>query len=217
MSSRTISGAYAITNTITGNRYVGRGKDVSNRKAWHFCRMRKGLHKNWKLQSDFNQHGQDSFTFEIIETVDSHDKRVSIEQTFIDSPEFGYNMVRNANGGGPPVTEATRKAMGDAHKGKRHTPETIEKIKNRPVEETGGFIGYYHTPAGVFPSSYAAEEGMGEILNFTTVRRWYQNPDKVISKQSYGKSAYLKSFGEGVIGKTYRDLGFSFVAATGSV
>lgn len=210
MPSPKLSGVYSLTNTKTGNRYVGRAADLKGRKAWHFSALRKGRHTNPHIQADFNQHGQDSFEFKILQLIGSDDARIETEQTFINSPDFGYNMVRTARGGAPPATEATRAKMRASHTGKKHSPETVAKLAARPAETNGGFIGIYHTPAGAYPSAYQAEEGMGGVLNFTTIKRWCRNPDKPFCVMAYRKSAYLRSLSESVVGRTPRSLGFSF-------
>lgn len=206
-----ISGVYAIHNHITGKTYYGSGKDVSNRKASHFWQMRSQRHKNHLLQADFDQYGAESFEFELIQAVANQDLR-KVEQRYIDKtdPSSRYNLAKKATGGGPPKTVETRRKLSKSHTGKRHSAATIAKLKARPAETCGNFIGYYRTPAGIFPSAYQAEEGMGGVLNFTTIKRWCRNPDKPFCVMAYRKSSYLQSFSESVIGKTPRVLGFSF-------
>jgi group I intron endonuclease len=207
-----ISGVYELRNTITGNAYVGSGKDVLNRKASHFWQLRSRRHKNRLIQADFDKYGADSFHFELLQHADHADLRL-IEQRHIDSGAFSYNLAPKAAGGGPVKSPDTIAKMRRAHTGKRHSPETIEKIRNRPAEKTGAFIGFFLTPAGRYPSGYQAEQAMGGVVNFTTIRRWCQNPNKVINRKSYGKSRYLQAMGEAVIGRTYLDLGFGFEPA----
>jgi group I intron endonuclease len=206
-------GVYALTNRITKKSYVGSSKDLSNRKASHFWQMRTRRHKNWHIQSDFDAHGGDSFQFDILDYAALSDLR-AIEQAYIDSGDFAYNIAKKAAGGGSPVTDAKRRKMSKAHMGKKHTPETVAKLKARPAETSGSFTGYYHTPTGVFASSYEAEAGMSGVLNFTTIRRWCANPDKPFCAQAFRKSAYLQSLGEGVILQTPRSLGFGFEQAS---
>lgn len=207
------TGVYSLTNNITGKSYVGSAKDLSNRKASHFWQMRSRRHKNWLIQADFDTYGADAFQFDILHCAALPDLR-AIEQAYIDSGAFAYNIAKKAAGGGPPKTKAIRAKMSKAHVGKKHTPESIAKLKARPPETSGSFTGYYHTPTGVYASSYEAEAGMGGVVNFTTIRRWCGNPDKPFCAQAFRKSAYLQSLGESVIGQTPRSLGFNFQHAT---
>jgi group I intron endonuclease len=203
-----ISGIYAIHNHITGKTYYGSGIDVANRKASHFWQMRSQRHKNHLLQADFDEYGADSFEFELVEKIDEQDLR-TVEQRYIDQtdPSSLYNLAKAT--GAPPATEATRAKMRASHTGKKHSPETVAKLAARPAETNGGWIGFYHTPAGTYPSAYQAADGVGNI-NFTTIKRWCRNPDKPFCVMAYRKSSYLQSCGESVIGKSPRDLGFSF-------
>lgn len=203
-----IPSVYAITNTVTKRAYVGSGKDVMNRKASHLWAMKANRHKNQLIQSDYDLHGADSFSFELLYRTDGH--RKAIEQSLIDSGDFAYNLAKKATGGGPPKTAETRRKLSKSHTGKRHSAATIAKLKARPAEICGNFIGYYHTPAGTYPSAYQAEDGMGGVLNFTTIKRWCRNPDKPFCVMAYRKSAYLRSLGESVIGRTPRSLGYGF-------
>lgn len=203
-----IPGVYAITNNITKRAYVGSGKDVMNRKASHFWAMRANRHKNQLIQSDYDLYGAGSFSFELLYRTDGH--RKAIEQSLIDSGDFAYNLAKKATGGGPPKTADTRRKLSKSHTGKRHSAATIAKLKARPAETNGGFIGFYHTPAGIYPSAYQAEDGMGGVLNFTTIKRWCRNPNTKFTIHSYKRCSYLKAIGEGVIGQCPRDLGFGF-------
>jgi group I intron endonuclease len=206
-----IAGVYALTNTITNRRYVGSTKDLSNRRASHFWQMRANRHKNRLIQADFDQHGADSFRFDVLEYAPCPDLR-AIEQAHIDSGDFAYNLAPKAAGGGA-QNEQTPARMSRAHTGKRHSAATIAKIKARPAEKSGAFIGYFITPAGRFASSHQAADAMGGVLNFTTIRRWCKNPNKAVCAASYRKSAYLQTMGERVIGCTFAELGFGFEPA----
>jgi group I intron endonuclease len=215
MPTSKIIGVYTLTNNVTGRRYVGSSKDVMNRKASHFWQMRAQRHKNTLIQADFDQHGAESFEFEILYKAPYAFIR-QIEQSFIDEGDFAYNLAPKATGGGA-QNEHTSERMRKAQLGKTHTSETIAKLKARPPETNGGFIGYYITPKGTYPNAYLAADAMGGVLNFTTIRRWCRNPDKPICILSYRKSAYLQAIGESVIGQTPRDLGFGFVPAGSTV
>ncbi|MEB2843795.1 GIY-YIG nuclease family protein [Endobacterium cereale] len=210
MPQAKICGVYAIENTITNRVYYGSAKDVANRKASHFWQLRNNRHKNHLIQADFDAHGADAFEFQLLELTAVADLR-TVEQRYIDQTpaDIRYNLAPKATGGGA-QNERTIERMRRAHTGKRHTLESIAKLKARPAETNGSFKGYYRTPEGLFASSYEAADAMGGALNFTTIRRWCQNPDKKITKQSFRKSAYLQGFGERVIGMTPNELGFNF-------
>lgn len=63
-------GIFAIRCTVTGRVWVesSRNLDAAHNSSW-FC-LRNNLHLNKALQSDWNAHGESSFTFEVLETLD---------------------------------------------------------------------------------------------------------------------------------------------------
>lgn len=201
-------GVYALSNTVTNRAYVGSACDLSNRRSSHFWQLRNHRHKNHLIQSDFDQYGANSFEFTVLHHVPVAEGR-RIEQRHIDSGEYSYNIAPKAAGGGNHTAQSAAKRSKTAT-GRKHAPETVEKLRNRPAETNGAFSGYFLTPAGRHASSYDAAEAMGNVLNFTTIRRWCKNPQKTVCAASYRKSAYLRSLGEGVIGRTFGELGFGF-------
>lgn len=65
-------GIYSITNQATGDRYVGKSKDIVGRWERHRSRLRLGKHENLKLQQNWNLYGEDSFSLEVLEAVMPH-------------------------------------------------------------------------------------------------------------------------------------------------
>ena len=91
-----ISGIYRITNTITGDFYIGSSKDVKHRWASHKCQSRWNKHPNNPMYLDMQKYGTDKFIFEILEEVEEN-KLKEMEQQFIELLKPIYNN-RNANG-----------------------------------------------------------------------------------------------------------------------
>lgn len=71
------------------------------------------------------------------------------------------------------------------------------------------FMGYYHTPFGVFASH---TEYTGTEISNITLFKWCKNPLKKIHRVSYYKSKYLQMIGDenSIVGKTFEDVGFWF-------
>ena len=91
----TIIGIYKITNTITGDFYIGSSKNVKSRLAAHKCQSTWKQCPNNPMYLDFQKYGLDKFVFEILEEVEiEHLKEV--EQEFIEKMHPTYND-RNAN------------------------------------------------------------------------------------------------------------------------
>ena len=91
-----ISGVYRITNTVTGDFYIGSSNDVKSRWAHHKCPSRWKQHPNNPMYLDMQKYGLDKFVFEILEEVEE-EKLKETEQEFIETLKPTYND-RNANG-----------------------------------------------------------------------------------------------------------------------
>ena len=91
-----ISGVYKITNTVTGDFYIGSSKDVKLRWANHKCQSTWKKCPNKQLYKDMHQYGVDKFEFEILEEVESEQLKEK-EQKFIEKMHPVYNDI-NANG-----------------------------------------------------------------------------------------------------------------------
>ena len=91
-----ISAVYKITNTITGDFYIGSSKNVKKRWADHKCPSTWKKCPNSPMYIDMRKYGVDKFVFEILEEVEA-DKLKVIEQQFIETLKPTYNNI-NANG-----------------------------------------------------------------------------------------------------------------------
>jgi group I intron endonuclease len=109
---------YKITNKINGKIYIGETKEKNPIKRWyghlHAIRRGKGCPL---LRAAFQKHGEENFTFEVIQEC-SKDERFIIEEQKIKE----YNsMVPNGY-------NATIGGMGGGFKGKKHSEETKKKM-----------------------------------------------------------------------------------------
>ena len=91
-----ICGVYKITNTITGDFYIGSSKDVKQRWAKHKCKSTWKKCPNNPMYLDIQRYGVDKFEFQVIAEVEA-DKLKEKEQQFIEMLKPTYND-RNANG-----------------------------------------------------------------------------------------------------------------------
>ena len=128
-------GIYQIVNTKNNKRYVGQSVDVRRRLAWHRSVLFSGQHDNEHLLRSWNRHGPDAFRFELLLTCNV-EHLTFFEQEAYDffNPIYGcYNegpFLDNPTRGKkrPPFSEAMRRNMSIAHKGKTHSDETRRKI-----------------------------------------------------------------------------------------
>ena len=91
-----ISGVYKITNTVTGDFYIGSSKDVKRRWREHKYPSRWKNYPNNPMYIDMKNYGIDKFEFQVIAEVEIDSLKV-IEQQFIEMLNPTYNN-RNANG-----------------------------------------------------------------------------------------------------------------------
>ena len=88
-----ISGVYKITNTVTGDFYIGSSKNVKRRWESHKQPSRWKRYKNNPMYQDFQKYGLENFVFEILEVVEP-DSLKETEQQFIETLKPTYNNYR---------------------------------------------------------------------------------------------------------------------------
>ena len=88
-----ICGIYKITNTITGDFYIGSSNDVKRRWTDHKCPSRWNKCKNNPMYLDMKKYGVDKFEFQVIEEVEL-EKLKEKEQQFIEKLHPTYNNYR---------------------------------------------------------------------------------------------------------------------------
>ena len=91
-----ISAVYKITNTVTGDFYIGSSKDVKQRWASHKCLSVWKKCQNNPMYLDMRKYGKDKFDFQILEEVEIEHLKET-EQQLIEKLKPTYNSNR-ANG-----------------------------------------------------------------------------------------------------------------------
>ena len=91
-----IIGVYKITNTITGDFYIGSSKNIKQRWAVHKCQTTWKKCPNNPMYLDMHQYGVEKFEFEILEEVEIESLKEA-EQQFIETLKPTYNNY-NAKG-----------------------------------------------------------------------------------------------------------------------
>ena len=91
-----IIGVYKITNTITGDFYIGSSKNVKQRWRDHKKPSTWNDNPNNPMYVDMRKYGVDKFVFEILAEVEE-DKLKETEQKFIETLQPTYNSC-NAKG-----------------------------------------------------------------------------------------------------------------------
>ena len=91
-----ISGVYKITNTITGDFYIGSSKNIKKRWTEHKRKSMWKQNPNSPMYLDMQKYGVDKFVFEVLAEVEA-DKLKEAEQQFIEKLQPTYNSC-NAKG-----------------------------------------------------------------------------------------------------------------------
>ena len=77
-----ISAVYKITNTVTGDFYIGSSKNIKRRWVEHKLPSTWKKHPNNQLYKDMQEYGKDKFVFELLAEVEI-EKLKEKEQQFI--------------------------------------------------------------------------------------------------------------------------------------
>jgi group I intron endonuclease len=128
---KSTSGVYQITNTATGECYIGSTDYLTRRWRHHQDRLARKLHHSRLLQCAWNQYGETAFTFSVVEYVDASQLKER-ERAWIGHLRPAYNIDLNP----------------DAHrisKGRPRSPETRAKISAALMGNRLA-LGYVHTP-----------------------------------------------------------------------
>ena len=124
-----ISGIYNITNIINDKIYCGSSHDIKHRWYSHRADLRRNKHSNIHLQRSWNQYGELSFKFDIVEECPI-DRLQEREQYHLDiakqEPDKFYNMAIDV------IAPA---------RGYKHSEETKRKLHDMNVGENGYWFG----------------------------------------------------------------------------
>jgi group I intron endonuclease len=120
------SGIYKLTAN-NGEFYIGGTKNLYSRRSNHFYTLERGIHHNPLLQKYANDHGINSFSFEVIEYC-AEDELVIREQHYLDTLKPAFNIAKEAK-------------HPNAWEGRHHT----EEAKRRLSIATSSRPGFAHT------------------------------------------------------------------------
>lgn len=133
-SSKKMTGIYAITHTQSKRTYVGSSSNIKRRFVSHRHSLRHNKHPNKHLQNCWNLYGEDAFTFEIIEILDSIDQLELREEYWIQElgasnrvGGFNVRLEAKSNRGYVP-SETLKQRWREANQNRPCLPDTRKKL-----------------------------------------------------------------------------------------
>ena len=124
-----ISAVYKITNTVTGDFYIGSSKNVKSRLAVHKCQSKWNECPNNPMYLDMRKYGVDKFEFQILEEVEESFLKER-EQEFIELLKPTYNQM-NAKGWDIERYKESKKKYKKSDKGKDSHRKYNNKYQNQ--------------------------------------------------------------------------------------
>lgn len=127
LKSRGKSGIYCIYSDVGGKCYFGSASNLRGRYSSHINELRRGIHKNGRLQNHYNKYGKESLIFEIVAYCPK-EYLIKMEQWFIDHNNNDFNISKIAgNTLGVKCSDETKKKISKANTGRKLSLEHVEK------------------------------------------------------------------------------------------
>lgn len=105
-------------------------KGFTSRWGTHLRALRRGIHHSPHLQRAYDKYGECALRFSIIETVETPEGVIAIEQHYIDTLKPEYNICPTAGSNlGRKWSEETKQRMRTAGLGKIISKETRQKLR----------------------------------------------------------------------------------------
>ena len=199
-------GIYKITNTATGDFYIGSASNIRLRVAQHRCHLNSNTHVNRHLQNSYNKHGKQAFEFRTILLCDIEHK-LYYEQGLLDllTPFYNIATCAMATGQGRHPSNETRTKLSEANRGERSymfgkhpSAETRAKLSEAHKDKINPMLGKHHTKETKCKMSVAkidthqteehkrkiSEAKMGHVVSEETRRTISEaNKGKCLSKE----------------------------------
>lgn len=128
-----ICGIYKITNTITGDFYIGSSKNVKSRWMSHKKPSTWKQHPNNPMYLDMQKYETDKFVFEILAEAEAEQLKEA-EQKFIEQLKPTYNQM-NAKGLNIERYKEYQKDYEKTDKRKKHKKEYEKSDKRKQYKK----------------------------------------------------------------------------------
>ena len=138
--TKKISGVYKITNTATGDSYIGSSKDVKRRWVAHKCPSSWNKQPNNPLYLDMKKYGVDKLDFQILAEVEPEQLKET-EQQLIETLKPTYNN-NNAKGRNIERKKKYHKEYHKSPKYKEYIKEYHKGYNNQPCLYNGEVLTF---------------------------------------------------------------------------
>lgn len=124
------TGIYEIVNVVNGRRYIGSAMSFRVRFRDHASTLRRGTHRNLKLQRSWDKYGEAAFRFRPI-IICAPRNLLFYEQRCLDGFRPEYNIATTADSPfrGRKHTPESLKKLSESQRGYKPSPETIAKLR----------------------------------------------------------------------------------------
>jgi group I intron endonuclease len=157
-------GIYTITNTVTGQRYIGQSINVDRRLYAHMHALKRGTHGNTFLQRSFAKYGAAAFEGGPIlacrrEDLDFYERHL-VRFYRSDERQFGFNLTE-AGESSFQHTADTRAKIAAANVGRVFTPDTLALMSRSASER-------WEKPHGIALREKLSRANRGKTLSAET-------------------------------------------------
>ena len=98
------AGMYKITNTESEKIYIGVTSQIRQRWSNHKSHLKKRIHRNAAMQEDYDNHGVNSFKFEILQEYSPNTQRLTLERVEQEEVQKRLSEGQNLYNVGSPGT-----------------------------------------------------------------------------------------------------------------
>lgn len=158
---------YRITNMANDMYYIGSAESFARREWQHKYDLKRGVHKNPKLQAAWNKYGEDMFVFEVLEEVPEGQNVLQVEDMWL-VQHVGNPQCYNINPGAESprtgvVLSAEAKANISAGRKGKHAGEAHYRYGQTVSAEVRAKIGAAQKGKPKAPGRKVTEEGRAKI------------------------------------------------------
>lgn len=158
---------YRITNMANNKFYIGSAESFARREWQHKYDLKRGTHKNPRLQAAWNKYGADMFVFEILETVPEGEDQLVWEDKWLrgcvgKADCYNVNILATAPRLGLKLSEESKTQLSTNRKGK-HAGEDHYRYGQTVSDEVRQKIGDTQRGKPKKPGRKVSEAGMAKI------------------------------------------------------